>query len=126
MEPSPLSDGNHRSHRVDHVARLASMEPSPLSDGNAEYINGLCKVCLLQWSRRLSATEIQAAVQQAALGEVASMEPSPLSDGNVHIGDVVIGAAASLQWSRRLSATEMWNPHPATLAGDAAASMEPS
>src|SRR5207302_587327 len=109
---------------------VASMEPSPLSDGDsspsgADVLGRL----LLQWSRRLSATETPGLVAFVVARLGASMEPSPLSDGDrlrrregrrvvlasmepspLSVGDaawIVSGKSGGvLQWSRRLSATE--------------------
>src|SRR5438132_1268525 len=58
MEPSPLSDGNRLVDGLAGTVLVASMEPSPLSDGNtASDADGRVRSAMLQWSRRLSATE---------------------------------------------------------------------
>src|SRR5438132_303329 len=88
------------------------MEPSPLSDGNCVLVGTTNDEAeLLQWSRRLSATEtedIQAVGE--AIGDNASMEPSPLSDGNMELSVGSRVHRTGLQWSRRLSATETATP----------------
>src|SRR5262245_19249093 len=84
MQPSPLSDGDAPGTPPHHdCSGAASMEPSPLSDGDHRWqAHSMWVSILLQWSRRLSATE------------TAGRRPT-----NVR-------RCRWLQWSRRLSATE--------------------
>ena len=62
---------------------------------------------LLQWGRRLSATEWPIQTHAGANAGPASMGPSPLSDGMEANRDVTdVTDVTKLQWGRRLSATE--------------------
>src|SRR5436305_1134732 len=83
------------------------MEPSPLSDGDLDDVKGKGKrKRVLQWSRRLSATETGRGTACDPPHELASMEPSPLSDGDHCDAGAKGKPSRVLQWSRRLSATE--------------------
>ena len=107
MGPSPVGDGEQGGHRNNDQLKRASMGPSPVGDGERddhEYDDGCVDV--LQWGRRLLATESPGHAEGSGTSVVASMGPSPVGDGETWTRCLRRCSCRPLQWGRRLLATE--------------------
>ena len=82
------------------------MGPSPLGDGKRRDVGSIGLPNLLQWGRRLLATESGERGRGCPRREPASMGPSPLGDGKCTIAGRANLCSIWLQWGRRLLATE--------------------
>ena len=82
MGPSPVGDGKQAAAGGHLKSRGASMGPSPVGDGKAVRDRGdLLFLHVLQWGRRLLATERVIDELSDAQKAEASMGPSPVGDG---------------------------------------------